>query len=144
MSSGMRFLPAASTAADKFESFFDVYLIIGTLLFVATLGACFYFAIKYKRKTDNDPTPYIAGNYLVEFLSIFLISLWAAVFFLWGWHDYKEMLVPKQDEYEIYSDGRFVKGKFNKYENQKMIKVTLSNGHVIKMSQQHLNYVLKL
>lgn len=49
----------------------------------------------------------------------------------------------KQDEYEIYSDGRFVKGKFNKYENQKMIKVTLSNGHVIKMSQQHLNYVLR-
>jgi len=49
----------------------------------------------------------------------------------------------KQDEYEIYSDRRFVKGKFNKYENQKMIKVTLSNGHVIKMSQQHLNYVLR-
>ena len=49
----------------------------------------------------------------------------------------------KQNEYEIYSDGRFVKGKFNRYENQKMIKVELSNGHIIKMSEQHLNYVLR-
>ncbi len=49
----------------------------------------------------------------------------------------------KQKEYEIYSNGRFVKGKFSKYDNQEMIKVTLSNNHIIKMSRKHLNFVLE-
>ena len=49
----------------------------------------------------------------------------------------------KQEGYEIYSDGMFVEGIFNKFENQKMIKVTLSNNHVINMSVRHLNFVLK-
>lgn len=47
----------------------------------------------------------------------------------------------KKQEYEIYSDGRFVKGKFNKFSDQEMIKVVLENGHEIKMSTEHLNFV---
>jgi ribonucleoside-triphosphate reductase len=47
-----------------------------------------------------------------------------------------------QDEYEIYSDGRFIKGKFNKWDNQRMLKIILENGHEIKMSAYHLNYIL--
>jgi len=47
----------------------------------------------------------------------------------------------KKGKYEIYSDGKFVEGKFNKFNNQKMIKVILNNGHEIKMSSHHLNYV---
>jgi len=47
----------------------------------------------------------------------------------------------KRDEYEIYSDGKFVKGRFNKFENQEMLNVFLENGHKIVMSTEHLNYV---
>jgi len=46
-----------------------------------------------------------------------------------------------QEEYEIYSDGIFIKGKFNRYNNQEMLKVELENGHEVKMSTHHLNYV---
>ncbi|MFH1890680.1 MAG: anaerobic ribonucleoside-triphosphate reductase [Candidatus Kuenenbacteria bacterium] len=49
----------------------------------------------------------------------------------------------KSDEYEIYSDGKFIKGKFNKFNNQKMLKVVLDNGHKIKMSESHLNFIKK-
>ncbi len=49
----------------------------------------------------------------------------------------------QQSEYEIYSHGRFIKGKFNKWDNQKMLKIILENGHEIKMSQYHQNFVLK-
>ena len=49
----------------------------------------------------------------------------------------------KQEEYEIYSDGKFIKGKFNKWNDQKMLKVVLENGHEIKMSQYHQNFILK-
>ncbi len=48
----------------------------------------------------------------------------------------------KQDEYEIYADGKFVKGKFSKYPKQKMLKVTLENNHEMKISQEHLNFIL--
>lgn len=47
------------------------------------------------------------------------------------------------NEYEIYSDGKFVKGKFNKFENQDMIKVTLANNHEVVMSTKHLNFVMR-
>ena len=49
----------------------------------------------------------------------------------------------KQSEYEIYSNGKFIKGKFNKWDDQKMFKIVLENGHEIKMSQYHQNFILK-
>jgi ribonucleoside-triphosphate reductase (formate) len=49
----------------------------------------------------------------------------------------------KENEYEVYSDGKFIKGRFNKFPNQKMMLVVLKNGHKIKMSENHLNYVMK-
>jgi ribonucleoside-triphosphate reductase len=42
---------------------------------------------------------------------------------------------------EVYSNGKWVKGLFNKYDNQEMIKVTLENGHNISMSKTHLNII---
>jgi len=47
-----------------------------------------------------------------------------------------------QEEYEIYSAGKFIKGKFNKWNDQQMIKIKLENGHEIKMSSNHLNYIM--
>ncbi len=47
-----------------------------------------------------------------------------------------------QEEYEIYSDGKFIKGKFNKWNDQQMIKIKLENGHEIRMSTHHLNFVM--
>lgn len=49
----------------------------------------------------------------------------------------------KEQEYEIFSNGGFVKGKFAKFKNQKMIEVVLLNNHSIKMSVNHLNFVLE-
>lgn len=46
-------------------------------------------------------------------------------------------------EYEIYSDGKFVKGSFNKFSDQEMIKVVLENGHELKMTTKHLNFILR-
>ena len=48
----------------------------------------------------------------------------------------------KGKDVSIYADGKYIKGRFNKFENQEIIKVNLVNGHSIKMSKQHLNYVM--
>jgi len=49
----------------------------------------------------------------------------------------------KKQEYKIYSQGKFVKGKFNSFPNQEMIKVVLVNNHEIKISKQHLNFIMR-
>lgn len=102
----LNFLPSASTSGDKFDLFMKVATLIGVILFVATLGVTIYWAFRYRRRGAVTETPYIPGNYLVEFLSIFGIAIWAAVFFLWGWRDYSYMITPKQDEYEINIIGQ--------------------------------------
>jgi cytochrome c oxidase subunit 2 len=79
---------------------------IGVVLFVATLGIGIYFAIRYRRRSEDDRVPYIPGNYLVEFLSVFGVSVWVAIFFLWGWNDYSYIIEPKMNEYEINVIGQ--------------------------------------
>jgi len=102
----MNFIPNASTAADNFMAFWNVALVVGTIMFVGTLGAVFYFSWKFKRKNENEEGAYLPGNYLVEFTGIFLISIWVAVFFLWGVRDYSYFITPRADEYEINVIGQ--------------------------------------
>jgi ribonucleoside-triphosphate reductase len=47
----------------------------------------------------------------------------------------------KQDTYEVYSDGKFVSGRFSRFRAQKMLQVRLENGHEIKMTIRHLNFI---
>jgi ribonucleoside-triphosphate reductase len=49
----------------------------------------------------------------------------------------------KQEEYLIYSEGQFIGGKFNKFENQEMIRVTLVNNHRVDMSREHLSFIME-
>jgi cytochrome c oxidase subunit 2 len=102
----MNFIPSASTAADNFMSFWNVALVAGTIMFVGTLGAVFYFSWKYRRVGEKDEGVYLPGNYLVEFSGIFLISVWVAIFFLWGVRDYSYIITPRADEYEINVIGQ--------------------------------------
>jgi cytochrome c oxidase subunit II len=102
----LNFLPSASTQGAKFDLYMLVAVTIGVVIFVGTLGAGIYFAFKYKRKQEGESTPYIPGNYLVEFVSIFGIAVWALGFFVWGWFDYSYMITPKADEYEINVIGQ--------------------------------------
>lgn len=102
----LNFLPSASTSGDKFMLFITVAAIIGVVLFTGTLGAAIYWAIRYRRKGSDQKTPYIGGSYLIEFLSVFMISVWVAIFFIWGWKDYSYLITPKMNEYEINVIGQ--------------------------------------
>lgn len=111
-------LPAASDTAHNFTSFFNFMLIVSTILFVLTVAAGIYFVIKYRRRSDNDPTIQVHGNDWVEWGSMFIIAVISAIIFFWGYRDYKRNITPKADEYEIsilgqqwnwlitYSNGR--------------------------------------
>ncbi len=102
----LNFLPSASISADNFMSFINVANVVGAVMFVATMAAMFYFAFKYKQKNTKDEGEYLPGNYLIEFTGIFVISLWVAVFFLWGWRDYSYVITPRADEAEVNIIGQ--------------------------------------
>lgn len=58
-------------------------------------------------------------------------------------HTKIKYLSKANEMYEVYSDGKFVKGKFQVHPNQKMLNVELSNGHTTTISQKHLNFILR-
>jgi cytochrome c oxidase subunit II len=99
-------LPAASESAHKFESLFNFLNMMAIVSFVGTIGAAAYFVIKYRRRAEGEKTPYIPHNYTVEFLSVLVTSIVAAIVFIWGWRDYKDSITPRQDEYEINVMGQ--------------------------------------
>jgi len=99
-------LPAASVSAMKFESFINTAIIVGVVMFVGTLGATIWYAFRYRRVHDKQEGAYIPHNYLVEFASVFGISVWVAIFFLWGWFDFKYVISPRMDEYEVNIIGQ--------------------------------------
>ncbi len=101
------FLPAASVSGERFREFFNgFYFPMSMVVFVVTLGAAIYFALKYKRKREGEATPYISHNYLVEFTSVFLISIVVGISFIWGWRDYKDEITPRMNAYEINIIGQ--------------------------------------
>ena len=101
------FLPAASTSADRFVSFFNhQFLPVATLVFVGTIGAAIYFAFRYKRKREGEETPYLPHNYLIEFTSIFFVTVVVAIMWWRGWSDYYYDIQPKPNEYEINVIGQ--------------------------------------
>lgn len=104
----LNFLPSAAITGDNFQSFIVTAIWIGIILFVGTMGVGLYFAVRYRRPKGQAPgkVAYIPGNYVAEFIGIFGISVWVAVFFLWGWRDYSYMIAPQMNEYEINVIGQ--------------------------------------
>lgn len=99
-------LPVASVAAERYQGVMAFWLFWAILSFVVVLGAATYFMIKYRRRSANDKTEYVAGNHWVEFWGIFITSVFVAVMFVWGWRDYKLMKQPQLNELEINVIGQ--------------------------------------
>lgn len=135
-------LPAASYGAEKFDNFWQFLLVAGTAVFVLVLGAAFYFVIKYRRKREGEPTPYIPHSFVVEFVSLFFTSVVVAIVFIWGWIDYKDFITSRIDETEInvvgqqwewhmqYADGRNFKNELY-VQRGRPVKLVMTSKDVI-------------
>lgn len=44
--------------------------------------------------------------------------------------------------YEVYAEGKYVKGLFNRFDNKQMVTITLTNGHKLTTTTDHLNFAL--
>lgn len=125
MSMSSSFMPVQATAiAAKVDSLYAFLLIASFISCVLVIGGFIYFAIKYRRKGENDKTAYITHNNILEFTWSFIPFVIFMAVFAWGWILYHEMRTmpttgielaveaQKWDWSFVYKNGRRVSGEF--------------------------------
>lgn len=100
------FMPPVGTEiaqqVDNLYSFLLITSLIGCLILI---GGMIYFALKYKRKTANDKTPYISHNTFLEFLWSFIPLVLFLGVFGWGWYVYHQMRQMPENALEVHVTG---------------------------------------
>ena len=125
MSMASTFMPVQATAiAERVDSLYAFLLIASFIACVLVIGGFIAFAVKYRRKSENDKTAYITHNNLLEFTWSFVPFVIFMAVFAWGWivyHDMRKMPTSgielavegqKWDWSFIYKNGRRVAGEF--------------------------------
>lgn len=97
------FLPSAeSTYARDVDMLFHFINIVSLILVVGITIAIIYFAIKYRRKSQEDTTPLITHNTTLEVTWTVIPLILILIVFGWGFKDYVEMRTPPANAYEVY------------------------------------------
>ncbi len=95
----------ASTFAKSHDALF--YFIYWTMVifFVAIVGTMIYFAVKYKKRSDDDRTSPLEGNTKLELAWSILPSFLLIVMFAWGFKGYMSMLIPPANATDVHVTG---------------------------------------
>lgn len=101
-SSGRRFMPFAATdIARDVDTLYAFLLIASFISCVLVIGGLILFAVKYRRQSENDKTPYISHNTTAEFLWSFIPFVIFMVAFVWGWKVYYDLRKFPSDALEV-------------------------------------------
>ncbi|MBI2487963.1 MAG: cytochrome c oxidase subunit II [Deltaproteobacteria bacterium] len=103
----MNWLPEqASDFAGRVDTVIWFVTIISLISFILITIGLVYFAIKYRRRSENDETPYITGNLFLEMLWTVIPSILVMVIFVYGFVVYRDMRTPPQDALEVNVTGK--------------------------------------
>jgi len=98
----MNWVPeVASSFAGKVDGVLWFVTVLSIVFFILITVLLIYFSFKYKRKTENDETPYITGNQTLEIIWTVIPSILLFVIFAYGLIVYKEMRTPPGDAVEV-------------------------------------------
>lgn len=104
---GNKMMPTEGTQiATQVDNLYSFLLISSFIACAILIGGMIYFALKYKRKTDNDKTPYISHNTFLEFLWSFIPLVIFLGMFAWGWLLFHQMRTMPKDALEIHIIGK--------------------------------------
>jgi cytochrome c oxidase subunit II len=102
-----RFMPPQGTAlAVEYDNLYAFIVWASFISCAILVGGMIYFAMKYKRKTNNDKTAYITHNTFLEFLWSFIPFVIFMVLFGWGWVLYDKMRTFPADSLEVHVFAR--------------------------------------
>lgn len=96
----------ASTFAPEVDSLFFYLLGVSVFFTVLIYALVLFFAIKYKRKSDDDQPKAIHGNNLLEIIWTIIPFCIVMTFFIWGASLFYRMNTPPDDALEIFVVGK--------------------------------------
>jgi cytochrome c oxidase subunit 2 len=103
----MYWLPeVASDFAGKVDAVIWFITIISLISFILVTAGLVYFAIKYRKRSEGEETPYITGNHFLETLWTIIPSILVMMIFVYGFVVFKEMRTPPQEALEVNVVGK--------------------------------------
>ena len=101
------FMPVQGTEiAAEVDNLYGFLIIVSFISCAILIGGMIYFAVKYKRRSANEKTPYISHDTRLEVLwSVVPLIIFLFVF-AWGWKVYHDMRVMPKNALEIQITGK--------------------------------------
>lgn len=96
----------ASTMAPQVDLLYLFLIAVGLFFSGAIFIAVAFFAVRYRRRSDDDAPKAIAGNHILEATWIVLPLALVMVMFAWGAVLYFKMSTPPADAMEIFVVGK--------------------------------------
>lgn len=97
---------AGTTVAEHWDSLYSFLVYASLISSILVIGGLIYFAVKYRRRSENDKTAYISHNGTLEFIWSFIPFVIFMVVFGWGWVLYSEMRTIPKDSLEVHVFGQ--------------------------------------
>ena len=131
----MHWVPeVASNLASKVDAVIWFITVISLVFFILISIFLVYFAIRYRKRQENEETPYITGSHVLETIWTIIPSILLIVIFVYGFVVYKDMRTPPEDSLEVTVIGRQWLWQF-KYNNGKttLNELYIPEGRPIKL-----------
>jgi cytochrome c oxidase subunit II len=101
------FMPVQGTAISKqIDNLYGFLLVVSLVSCAILIGGMLYFAIKYKRRSASDKTPYITHDTRLEVLWSVIPLIVFLFVFAWGWVIYNDMRAMPKNGLEIQVTGK--------------------------------------
>ncbi len=94
--------PVNSTVASDVDALFTFINVTSAILLLGITAAIIYFAVKYKRKSEDDVTPVIKHNTALEVTWTVIPLILILIVFFWGFRGYVDMRNAPDNSYEVY------------------------------------------
>lgn len=118
----MTWIPeVASNLASKVDGVLLVITIMSVVFFILITVLLVYFSIKYRRRSENDETPYITGSEPLEIIWTVIPSILLIVLFIYGYVVYMDMRTPPEDAVDINVVGKQWLWEFDYYNGKKTL-----------------------
>ncbi|MGH7824004.1 MAG: cytochrome c oxidase subunit II, partial [Candidatus Binatia bacterium] len=112
----------ASTMAPRVDALYFYLIGIGAFFSLLIFTLVIYFAIKYRRRSEDEPPPPEIPEILaLEVTWIVIPLVLALIAFFWGANVYYAMARPPQDALEVFVVGRQWMWKFQHPDGQREI-----------------------
>ena len=98
--------PSVSTLSEGVDDTFYFIYWISMVFFVALMGAMFYFAVAYKKKSDSDRTLDLKGSHTIELVWSVFPSFLLLAMFVMGFQNYMKSTVPPAESLHVKVTGQ--------------------------------------